>query len=80
MYRDIRQSICTHQHYISYIYINLVVWDCRIYWLHLCRGVRSPLPNKCPGYNTKPSDGEPLVLELWGMWSTPLLSLLPSLL
>ena len=24
-------------------------------------------PNKCPGYDLKPSDGETLVLELWGM-------------
>ena len=34
-------------------------------------------PNKeCPGYETKPSDGEASALELWGMWSTPLLPLL----
>ena len=31
------------------------------------------LPPTSSGYNTKPSDGEALVLELWGMWSTPLL-------
>ena len=41
-------------------------------------GVRSP-PNECPGYDTKQSDGEvPAVLELWGMWSTPSLPLLPG--
>ena len=35
-------------------------------------------PNKCPGCDTKQYDGEaPAMLELWGMWSTPLL---PSLL
>ena len=29
-------------------------------------------PNKCPGYDTKQSDGDaPLMLELWGMLSTP---------
>ena len=29
-------------------------------------------PNECPGYNTKQSDSEVLVmLELWGMWSIP---------
>ena len=33
--------------------------------------------NDCPRYDTKPSNGEvPVMLELWGMWSTPsLLSL-----
>ncbi len=31
-------------------------------------------PNECPDYDTKQSDGEALVmLELWGMRSTPLL-------
>ena len=33
--------------------------------------------NKCPGYDTKQSDGEvPVMLELWEMWSTPSLPLL----
>ena len=51
-------------------------WGCRIHRLLLCRGVRPP-PNKCPGYDTKQSDGEaPVMLELWGMRST---SSLPSL-
>ena len=46
-----------------------VGWGCRILWLYLCRGVR-PL-NKCPGYETKPSDCDvPLMLELWWMQST----------
>ena len=37
--------------------------------------------NKCPGYDTKQSDGEvPVMLELWGMHSTPLLLSLPGLL
>ena len=41
------------------------------------QGVRNP-NNGCPGYDTKQSDGEVLViLELWGMRRTPLL---PSLL
>ena len=36
-------------------------------------------PNKCPGYDTKQSDGEaPVMLELWGMQSTPLLPSLPG--
>ena len=35
--------------------------------------------HKCPGYDTKQSDGEiPVMLELWGMWSTPSLPLLPG--
>ena len=38
---------------------------------------KTPLSNECPGYNTKQSDGEaPVMLELWGMWSTPPLSFL----
>ena len=55
-----------------------VDWGCRIHQLHLCRGVSPPL-NECPGYDTKQSDGEvPIMLELWGMQSTPSLSLLPG--
>ena len=50
---------------------------CRIHWLHLCRGVRCP--NEFPGYVSKQSHGEVLVmLEFWGMQSTPSLALLPS--
>ena len=53
--------------------------ETRIYQLHLCRGVR--FPNKCHGYDTKQSDGEvPVMLELWEMWCTFLLSSLPGLL
>ena len=34
---------------------------------------------ECPGYDTKQSDGEVLVmLGLWGMWSTSSLPLLPG--
>ena len=37
------------------------------------------LPSKeCSGYDTKLSDGEAAVLELWGMWSTTSLLLLPG--
>ena len=61
------------------LYIDcLVGWGCRIHRLHICREVR-PLPNECPGYDTKQSDGEVLVmLELWGIRSNPSLSLLPG--
>ena len=55
-----------------------VGWGCRIHWLLLCRGVRPP-PNECPGYDTKQSTGEAsLMLELWGMRSTPSLPSLPG--
>ena len=55
-----------------------VGWGCRIHRLLLCRGVR-PTPNECPGYDTKQSDGEvPVMLELWGMRSTPSLPLVPG--
>ena len=34
---------------------------------------------KCPGYDAKQSDGEvPVMLELWGMQSTPLLLSFPG--
>ena len=32
---------------------------------------RGNLTHKCPGYDTKLSDGEVPVLELWGMWNIP---------
>ena len=42
-----------------------------------CFSTEEYLPNECPGYDIKQSDGEvPAMLELWGMWSTPLLPLL----
>ena len=35
--------------------------------------------NVCPGYDTKQADGEvPVMLALWGMWSTPSLPLFPG--
>ena len=46
-------------------------WTERIYRLHLC--------NKCPAYDTKQSDGEvQLILELWGMRSSPSSPSLPG--
>ena len=39
----------------------------------------NPPPDECPGYDTKQSDGEvPVMLELWGMRSTPSLLSLPG--
>ena len=36
--------------------------------------------NECPGHDTKQSDGEdPVMPELWGMWSTRLCPSLPYL-
>ena len=41
--------------------------------------VKAPTPNKCPGYDTKQSDGEvPVMLELWRIWSIPSLLSLPD--
>ena len=53
-------------------------WGCRIYRLHLCRGVKKK--QWVSWYDTKQSDGEvPVMLELWGMQGTPSLPLLPGL-
>ena len=39
---------------------------------------RGKIPNQCPEYDIKQSDGKvPVMLELWGMQSTPSLLLLP---
>ena len=51
---------------------------CRIHQLHLCKEVRPPL-HEYPRYDTKQSVGEvPVMLELWGMHSTPSLPSLPG--
>ena len=49
-----------------------VYWSFRTCWLHHCKEVKT----LCPGYNTKLH----LIvrLQLWGMWSTPSLPLLPG--
>ena len=51
--------------------------DSRICRLHLYKGIRL---SKYPGYDVQWFDGEGLVLELRGMWSTPSEPLLPGLL
>ena len=43
-------------------------------------GLDHPLLNECLRYNIKQFDGEVPVLEIWGIWSTPSLPLLPGLL
>ena len=50
---------------------------CKIRRRHLYAGV-IPNQNKCPEYDTKLSNSEAPVLELWRMGSTPSLPLLPS--
>ena len=58
---------------------GVVSWGCRINRLHLFRGVRPPGPMSVLIYDTKQSDGDaPVMLELWGIQSTPLLLLLPG--
>ena len=55
-----------------------VDWGSGLHQLHQCKGMRPP-PNKCPGYDTKQSDGEaPVMLERQGMRSTLSLPLLPD--
>ena len=63
--------------FLSLIWFGAGGWVYRIHQLHLCRGVR--IPNECPGYNTKQSNGEASVkLKLWEMYSTSLLPFLPN--
>ena len=60
------------------LYSCSVGWGWWIHWLLFCRSVRLP-PNECLRYDTKQSDGEvPVMLELWGMRSTPSLPSLPG--
>ena len=40
-----------------------------------CRGVRYPA-KRCPGYDTKQSDGEASVM-FWWMWSSPFIIITP---
>ena len=40
---------------------------------------KTPTPDKCPDYDTEQSDGAvPVMLNFWGMRSTPLLPSLPG--
>ena len=55
-----------------------VSWGCRIHRLLLCKTPHHH-HNECPRYDTKQSDGEvPVMLELWGMQSTPSLPSIPG--
>ena len=56
-----------------------VRWSCKIHRTASLQKVKTPHLNKCPGYDTKQSDGEvPVMLEFWWMGSTHLLPSLPS--
>ena len=76
----------THTHTYIYIY-NLKNWFLCIQTVVLKMALVSPAgaveytdcTNECPDYDTKQSDGEvPVMLRLWGMRSTPSLTLLPD--
>ena len=70
-------SLCVSLSPLSFLSLCPVGWGCRINRLHLCRGVR--LPQWVSWYDTKQSDCEvPVMLELWGMWSTHSLLSLPG--
>ena len=51
-------------------------WKCCLVWK---KKRRNTVKSECPVYDTKQSDGEvPMMLELWGMQSTPSLPSLPG--
>ena len=54
-----------------------VGWGCRVRWLRLRWGLRSS-SNVFPEDDMKQSDGELIELELWRMWRTISLQLLPG--
>ena len=74
--------VCTLRQALSSIYCQYFIWLSQLglqnaLWLHLSREVRHP--NECPDYDTRKFDGEaPVMLELWGMWSTSSLPSLPG--
>ena len=68
---------CCHQLYLIILFTPVGL-GCGIHHLHLGWRVKLTHPNKCPGYDIKLFDGEAPALEIWGMWSTPLLPLLPD--
>ena len=47
-----------------------------MHWLYSLRAASKK--KSCSGYDTKTSDDDASVLELWGIWNTPSLSLLPD--
>ena len=84
IFRFILTNLTVLKQYNCFLSQGFCLWlshaqsACSIHWLLLCRGVIPP-PNECSGYDTKHSDGEaPVMLELWGMQSTPSLPFLPG--
>ena len=74
----VHESRFARSHYIK-MTDRPVGWGCRIYRRHLCRRVRHP--QRMSGYDTKQSDGEvSVMLDVWGIRSTPSLPSLPGLL
>ena len=74
IYDGVIRSAMIISKYITIWYMRIIQYTilcfAQKHQLHLCRGVRPS--NECPGYDTKQSDGEVWVmLELWGMQSTP---------
>ena len=62
-----------------------MIASCQVGWGELLNTPTASLqrsktpPKECPGYETKQSEGKvSVMLELWGMRSTPLLPLLPG--
>ena len=70
------------RHLFSYIFHKALAqygWGCRIHRLHLCGGVRFPPAMSVLDMTLNILMGEaPVMLELWGMRSTPTLPLLPG--
>ena len=55
----------------------MTIYRCMpLHQLQLCRGVRPS--HEYPQYDIKPPDCKAPALEIWGMWSTPSLPLLPG--
>ena len=54
-----------------------VGWGYRIHWLYLCRGVMASLLSVLDMSLNNLIEGS-VMLDLWGMWSTPLLPSLPD--
>ena len=86
----IRTYICTHTH--THAHARTLKHTCDYIHMHAPKNIHAraqsaravectdtPTLNECPGYDTKLSDGEALVmLELWGMQSSLLLPTLPG--
>ena len=72
--------IYTHTHTHRHTYIHAHIYSVVEYTDCFSAEMQDP-PKECSGYDTKQSDSEILVLlELWGMQSTPSWPSLPTLL